>query len=94
MLADYHKNPFDVSAAKTTFMEVYDKWSESKYPTVSASYASGYTASYKLCGTLYNKAFRDIRLVDLQNVVDSCGKNYPTLRKLKVLLRQFFDYAK
>lgn len=93
MLADYHKNPFDVSAAKTTFMEVYDKWSEKKYPTVSASNVNGYNASYKLCGTLYNKVFKDIRLADLQDVVDTCGKNYPTLRKLKVLFNQLFDYA-
>ena len=34
-----------------------------------------------MCGTLYNKVFRDIRLMDLQFVVDTCGKNYPTLKK-------------
>ena len=29
----------------------------------------------------------------MQHVVDSCGKNYPTLRKLKVLFNQLFRYA-
>lgn len=35
----------------------------------------------------------DIKLSNLQSVVDNSGKNYPTLRKLKVLFSQIFDYA-
>ena len=54
---------------------------------------NGYTASYRACGTLYHLPFRDIKLNDLQNVIDTCGKNYPTLRKLKVLFNQLYDYA-
>lgn len=93
MLAEYNKNPFDVSAAKITFQEVYEKWSASKFQTISDSNVKGYNASYKLCGTLYNKVFKEIKLADLQYVVDTCGKNYPTLRKLKVLFGQMYDYA-
>lgn len=93
MLAEYNKNPFDVAASKITFQEVYEKWSESKFPTISDSNVKGYAASYKLCAALYNKVFKDIRLIDLQYVVDNCGKNYPTLRKLKVLFSQMYEYA-
>ena len=93
MLAEYNKNPFDVKASKITFQDVYRKWSESKFPTISDSNVKGYTASYKVCGTLYNMVFKDIRLVDLQNVVDTCEKNYPTLRKLQVLFSQLYEYA-
>lgn len=93
MLAEYHQNPFDTKAAKTTFQEIYDLWSKEKYPTISKSNVHGYEASYKACGTLYNKVFKDIRLADLQYVVDTCGKNYPTLRKLKVLFNQLYSYA-
>lgn len=93
MLAEYNNNPFDTKAAKMTFSDVYEEWSRRKYPTVSESNVKGYTASYKACGTLYNKVFKDIRLVDLQNVIDTCGKNYPTLRKIKVLFNQLYDYA-
>lgn len=53
----------------------------------------GYTASYKSCKSLYNKVFKDIKLVDLQTVIDTCGKNFPTLKKIKVLFNQLFDYA-
>ena len=93
MLAEYHQNPFDTNAARTTFQEIYDLWSKEKYPTISVSNVHGYTASYKVCGTLYNIPFRDIKLNDLQNVVDTCGKNYPTLKKLKILFNQLYDYA-
>lgn len=93
MLAEFNKNPFDVKSSRVTFQEVYETWSKAKFPTISKSNIHGYEASYKVCGVLYNKIFRDIRLVDLQFVVDHCGKNYPTLKKLKGLFSQLYDFA-
>ena len=93
MLAEYNNNPFDIKASKATFQEVYEHWSKEKFPTISKSNVKGYEASYRVCGTLYNKVFRDIRLMDLQFVVDTCGKNYPTLKKLKGLFNQLYAYA-
>lgn len=93
MLAEYNKNPFDITASKITFKEIYEKWSAGKFPSISKSNVNGYKASYSVCVSLYNKVFKDIRLADLQNVVDSCGKNFPTLRKLKCLFSQMYDYA-
>lgn len=93
MLAEFNQNPFDVQAAKTTFQTVYELWSKEKFPTISKSNIHGYEASYKVCGTLYSRPFKDIRLVELQNVVDTCGKNYPTLKKLKSLFSQLYDFA-
>ena len=93
MLAEYNQNPFDVKAAKATFQDVYDQWSKVKYPTISKSNVHGYEASYRVCGTLYNKVFKELRLVDLQFVVDTCGKNYPTLKKLKILFNQLYEFA-
>ncbi|MCD7859300.1 MAG: site-specific integrase [Firmicutes bacterium] len=93
MLAEFNQNPFDVKASKVTFQEVYELWSKSKYPTISKSNVHGYEASYRVCGTLYNKIFKEIRLADLQFVVDTCGKNYPTLKKLKGLFNQLYSYA-
>ena len=93
MLAEYNKNPYDVSASKITFKEVFERWSAEKFPTVSDSNVKGYNASFKACAPLYEKVFKEIRLAELQNVVDTSGKNYPTLRKLKVLLNQMYDYA-
>ena len=66
MLAEYNKNPFDVSSAKITFQEIFEKWSASKFPSISDSNVKGYNASYKLCGTLYNKVFKEIKLAPWQ----------------------------
>lgn len=93
MLAEYNNSPFDLSTSKLTFSEVFEKWSEEKYPTISRSNVLGYNASYKLCEKIYDTPFKNIKLAQLQNIVDTCGKNYPTLRKLKVLFGQLYDYA-
>lgn len=76
-----------------TFSDVYEEWSKRKFPAISESNVKGYTASYKSCESLYNKVFKHIKLVDLQTVIDTCGKNFPTLKKIKVLFNQLFDYA-
>lgn len=93
MLAEYNNNPFDIKASKITFQEVYERWSKENFPTISDSNVKGYEASYKVCGTLYNKVFKEMKLADLQFVVDTCDKNYPTLKKLKSLFSQLYDYV-
>lgn len=93
MLAEYNHNPFDAKAAKMTFKEVYEKWSAHKYPVVSAVNVRGYTAAYKACSGLYHRVFKELKLTDLQTVIDTCGKNYPSLKKIKVLYNQLYEYA-
>lgn len=93
MLMDYNKNPYDIEAAKITFAEVFRKWSAEKFPTISDSNVKGYNASFNCCTAIHEKIFKDLKLTDLQGVIDTCGKNYSTLRKLKVLLNQMYEYA-
>lgn len=93
MLADYNNNPYDAKAAKMTFNDVFESWSKEKYPTISTSNIHGYNASYKACTSLYHKVFKDIKLADLQSVIDSSDKNYPTLKKIKILFNQLYDFA-
>lgn len=92
-LSEYNANPYDLDKEKITFAEVYEKWAEKKFEDISDSNISGYRASYKLCEALYNMKFADIKLTHLQGMVDKSGRNYPTLKKLKTLLNQLFDYA-
>lgn len=92
-LAEYNKNPYDLDSGKITFKELYEKFSEDKYPKLSKSNINGYKAAYKACESLYDMRFIDLRKSHLQGVVDSCGKNYPTLRKIRVFFNQMFKYA-
>ena len=93
MLAEYNSSPYDIEASRKTFADVYEDWSRQKFPTISNSNAKAYSASYACCEKLKDKAFKDIRVQDMQEVVDTCGKNYPTLRKLKVLFSQMYSFA-
>ena len=93
MLADYNRNPFDTKAAKMTLMMYMRNVQSGKYPTVPESNVKGYTAAYKTCSSLYHKVFKNLKHVDLQTVIDTCGKNYHTLRKIKVLFNQLYDFA-
>ncbi len=92
-LADYNKSPYDVDASKVTFQEVFERWSEEHFPTVSESNAKGYRAAYLLCEPIANKRMVDVKLDDLQYIADTSGKNTPTLRKYKVLVGSMFKYA-
>lgn len=92
-LVHYNENPYDMDANKTTFSEVYEKWSMEHFPKISESNKKGYSASYKICSSLYDMKMNEIRKSHLQNVVDTCGKNYPTLRKLKVLFNCMYKFA-
>lgn len=92
-LADYNKSPYDVDASKVTFAEVYERWGDEHFPTVSESNVKGYRAAYLLCEPIANKRMADIKLDDLQYIADNSGKNYPTLRKYKVLVGLMFKYA-
>ena len=92
-LADYNKNPFDLSSEKMTFEELYEKWSDVHYPKISESNVKGYKASYKLCTKIQKMKVSDIKLDHLQTVVNESGKNTPTLKKLKNLFGLMYDYA-
>lgn len=92
-LAEFNANPYDVNAAKVTFEDVYERWSSEHFPTVSDSNVNGYRAAWNLCNKIARMRFVDVKLDHLQMIVDESGKNYPTLRKLKVLLGLMYKYA-
>ena len=82
-----------MNAAKVTFEDVYERWSDEHFPTVSDSNVKGYRAAWALCDKLVRTRFVDVKLDHLQMIVDESGKTYPTLRKLKVLLSLMYKYA-
>lgn len=92
-LADYNANPYNIDSATITFQEVYERWNAEHFPTVSESNVKGYKAAFLLCSPIAGRRFVDIKLDDLQACADNSGKNYPTLRKYKVLLGLMYKYA-
>ena len=92
-LVDYNKNPYDLHAGSITFEDVYDKWSDRKFADTSDASISSYKTAYQVCKKLYKMRFVDIKLSHLQMVVDESGKNTPTLKKVKSLFSQLFEYS-
>lgn len=91
-LAEFNADPF--GAEKTiAFDEVYSRWSKEKFEERTTPNSKRYESSFVLCAALHKMKFADIRKTHLQTAVDSSGKNYPTLRKLKSLLNQLYRYA-
>lgn len=92
-LANYNENPYNLDNNKLTFADVYDLWSNRKFQEISESNIKSYKASFKTCEKIHNLQFTSIKLSHLQSVVDESNKNYPTLKKLKTLFAQVFDFA-
>lgn len=94
-LALFNTSPYNsaVNVSNITFGEVFKQWSIEHYPKISSSNIRGYNASYALCNSLKSMRFCDIRKSHLQSVVDTCEKNYPTLKKLKILFTVLFKYS-
>ncbi|MBR4470931.1 MAG: tyrosine-type recombinase/integrase [Erysipelotrichaceae bacterium] len=99
ILTDFFANPYDLDKSKITFSELYDEWSKSYYLGVSESTVSYYTTAYKHCYALYNKPYRDIKLMDYQRMFDEAKYKDGTplsqdsLKRIKVFLGAMGKYA-
>ena len=93
VLSRYNEDPYDLHLSTITLEEVYDKWSEQKYETISHSNVNGYKASWRLCEPIKKMKFVDVQIDHLQKIADDSGKNTPTLKKYKILMKALFEYA-
>ena len=91
-LAEYHKGAFDIPV-DITLEQLYNRWSADKYNTISKSSAASYKSAWKACEPLYGEQFADLKLAHLQGLINTCGKNLPTLKNIKILLTQLYSYA-
>ena len=94
-LAEYNKNPIGESR-DTTFGEIYEKWSEAKYPTLDRSTANGYKAAWKRLAVLAGEPVRNIKKSHLQDVINGMieeGLSRSSLEKAKTLCVILFDEA-
>ena len=92
-LTEYHKHPYDIDSATITFGEVFERWSDEAYPSMSKSNIQSYNAAFKVCGSITDRPFVNIRYQELQNVIDTSGKNYPTLRKVLLLFHMLYKWC-
>lgn len=92
-LHQFNNSPYDIDAVKLTFGELYDKWSDEAFESIGESSVQSYKAAFLCCKEIENVKFIEIRASHLQRIIDSCGKNYPTLRKIKLLFTMMYKWA-
>ena len=85
-LSDYNKDPYDLELCAVTFDQLYDRWCEGRT-------GSTYRSAYSCCGDVGRMRICDIKLDHLQRILDSSGKNTPTLKTMKNLFGLMWDYA-
>lgn len=93
-LAQYNNDPYDLDSNKITFAEMYEKWSEEKFPKISKSNVRGYITSFNKCSLLHGMKFKQIRKIHMQRIVDENQHlSYQVRMKLKTLFIQLYKFG-
>ena len=90
-LAAYNRNPTIDRGA--TFAQVYAQWSDEKYAASKPALIQSYRAAFRAVPMLHDQRMKDIKRNHLQNAVDTCRKNYATLKNVKLLFGCLFRYC-
>ena len=94
MLIEFNKNPIMSDRANCTFAEVYEafRFDNSQF-TFTEPKKDYYRQAYNAIETIHGKIFRNLTVMDLEKAMVDSKKNYPTIKKIKVLFNQMYRYA-
>lgn len=107
-LAEYGANPYDIQNGNLTLAELYQKWTESYFPTLeSESSCRTITAAWRYCHTIYNMRVKDLRARHIKGIMEdgyiipSRGKDAGqkvtaspgTKSRIKSIFNLMLDYA-
>jgi integrase len=92
-LAQYNADPYDIDATKITLEELFSKWSDRAFPKMSKSSAGSLKSAFKHCKALYGMKYRDIKTMQMQDMIDGCGKGYSTQWAIKNLWGHLDKFA-
>lgn len=93
-LANYNENPYDIKTDSITFEEVYERWSQEYFPTLSNnSSIRTITAAYAYCNGLYQMRMRDIRVSHLEGTILNAQVGDATRGRIKSLFNMMYRYA-
>lgn len=96
-LAEYNKNPVDLTRKDLTFAETYDLYFNDKFVTSKKklSESSKYAArtAYNHCRPLYKKVFADLRHRDLQKLIDGIPLKRASIENVVLLIKGMYAFA-
>lgn len=92
-LAEYNQNPYDLANKKVTFEECYNSWSPKHYEKYAGA-ARSLKSAYKHCTPIKDMPMSDIRLKNMQDIMDSISDKSETYQtKLKTIFLKTFKFA-
>ena len=87
-LAMYTTNPVGTTRS---LLDCFNAWSAEHFPKIKST--GHYEAAWSVLEPLWYEPMTSIKLDAIQFVLRDSGKNTPTLKNVKILLGQLFDYA-
>lgn len=85
------------AANSLTFADVYDLFYKSKFGSEIKQYSrqtrNAYASAFKNSSALHDMYFTDIRKDEMQTVLDSCTLGFSSIRNIRNLFGQMFQYA-
>lgn len=78
---------------KIKFNRLYEMWKDTHFLTIGKSKQQSYNTAYKRCADLYFKNVDEIKLNDMQKIVDACPGAYYPKQDIKVLLNNVLRYG-
>ena len=79
-----------------TFAEVYERYYRDKFESgkqYSAALVNSTRAAYRNLSALHSRPIRELKLDDLQTVVDACPLKHSSAEMMALVIKQVFRYA-
>lgn len=94
LLAEYNKDPWNISARSITLQELFNMWLEKKAPKLGKSNRACLASSYKQhCKSLADMPYASIRAHHMQDTIDTCPCSASTKGNIKALWGHLDKYA-
>ena len=92
-LALFNENPYDIDAKKITLAELHERWKNEKFPKIASKTQVVYKMCWNYCKDIQDMAFVDLKINQLQSIVDSMGDKWSAKKAFKVFFNQLYDFA-
>lgn len=93
-LADYNNNQTPTNYVDITFAQVWERWCSRNLTEKDTARYRSYLAAFKKCSALHDRRMQDIRLNDLEEVIDlNSGSSKSTLNNIKIVMNFIFTWA-
>lgn len=88
LLADYHREPWDIEKKKATFSDVFDLMMDRRKSQVSEGTLRKYTYKYRnYCSPLYDLPYSEIKTFHFMTIIDNPDLSNNVKKGLKQLFR-------